>query len=119
MGSSPLPGSCPYFEQTWRKQNIVLVVNPRACTQPRFSFYDKVIIYKQRARRLSLCCANWPSTLSTLISFPLWISNIANDESRSSVIVFRRGVFNLFIELKLRSAEHADTGYVKRAITAT
>ena len=28
-----------------------------------------VIIYKQRARRLSLCCANWSRTLSTLIFF--------------------------------------------------
>ena len=38
--------------------------------------------------------------------------NIANDERRSSVIVFRSGVFNLFIKLKLRSAAHDETGYV-------
>ena len=78
-----------------------------------------VIIYKQRVRRLSLCCANWSRTLSTLIFFSLWMCSIANDERRSSVIVFRSGVFNLFIELKLRSAAHADTGYVKSVFTAT
>ena len=111
--------SCPYFEQTWCEHNIVLVVDPRACAQQRFSFHSTVIIYKQRARRLSLCCANWSSTLSTLISFSLWMCNIANDERRWSVIVFRSGVFNLFIELKLRSAAHADTGYVKSVFTAT
>ena len=52
------------------------------------------------------------STLSTLISFSLWMCNIANDERRSSVIVFRSGVFDLFIKLKLRSAAHDETGYV-------
>ena len=31
--------SCPYFEQTWSKQNIVLVVDLRAYAQQRFSFY--------------------------------------------------------------------------------
>ena len=36
-----------------------------------------------------------------------------------SVIVFRSGVFNLFIELKLRSAAHADTGYVESVFTDT
>ena len=44
-----------------------------------------------------MCCANWSSTLSTLISFSLWMCNIANDERRSSVIVFlelnQSGVF--------------------------
>ena len=110
---------CPYFEQTWRKHNIVLVVDPRACAQQRFSFYSTVIIYKQRARCLSLCCANWLSTLSTLISFSLWMRNIANDERRWSVIAFRSGPFNLFIEVKLRSAAHAETGYVKSVFTAT
>ena len=109
--------SCPYFEQTWPKHNIVLVVDPRACAQQRFSFYSTLIIYKQRARRLSLCCANWSSTLSILISFSLWICNIANDERWWSVIVFRRG--DLFVELTLRSAAHADTGYVKSVFTAT
>ena len=113
MNTSKEKASCPYFEQTWRKHNIVLVVDPRACTQRHFSFYSTVIIYKQRARCLSLCCANWSSTLSTLISFSLWMRNIASDERRWSVIVFRSGVFNLFIELKLHSAAHADTGYVK------
>lgn len=34
-----------------------------------------------------------------------------------SVIVSRRGVYNLFIELKLRSAAHDDTGYVKSVFT--
>ena len=71
--------SCPNYEETWRKQNIVLVVDPRACAQQRFSFYSTVISYKQRPRRLSLCCANWSST------------------GRSSVIVFlefnQSGVF--------------------------
>ena len=76
--------SCPYFEQTWCEHNIVLVVDPRACAQQHFSFYSTVIIYKQRARCLSLCCANWLSTLSTLISFSLWMRNIANDERRWS-----------------------------------
>ena len=70
--------------------------HPQACAQQRFSFYSTVITYKQRARR-----------------------NIANDERRSSIIVFRSGVFNLFIELKLRSAAHADTGYIKSVFTAT
>ena len=47
--------SCRYFEQTWRKQGIVLVVDPRACAQQHFSFYSTVIIYiKQRARRVFL-----------------------------------------------------------------
>ena len=79
-----------------------------------------VIIYKQRVRRLSLCCANWSRTLSTLIFFFLVdVQYCYNDERRSSVIVFRSGVFNLFIELKLRSAAHADTGYVKSVFTAT
>ena len=110
---------CPYFEQTWRKHNIVLVVDPRACAQQRFSFYSTVIIYKQRARCLSLCRANWSSTLSTLISFSFWMRNIANDERRWSVIAFRSGAFNLFIKVKLRSAAHAETGYVKSVFTAT
>ena len=83
------------------------------------SIFRFVIIYKQRARCLSLCCANWSSTLSTLISFSLWMRNIASDERRWSVIVFRSGVFNLFIELKLHSAAHADTGYVKSVFSAT
>ena len=78
-----------------------------------------VIIYKQRVRRLSLCCANWSRTLSTLIFFSLWVCSIANDERRSSVIVFRSGVFNLLIKLKLPSAAHDDTGYVKSVFTAT
>ena len=44
-----------------------------------------------------MCCANCSSTLSTLISFSLWMCNIANDERRWSVIVFRSGVFNLLL----------------------
>ena len=60
--------------------------------------HSKVIIYKQSARRLSLYCANLSSTLSTLISFSSWMCNIGNDERRSSAIVFRSGVFNLFIQ---------------------
>ena len=111
--------SCPHFEQTWRLDNLILVVDPWACAQQRFSFYSTGIIYKQRARRLSLFCANWSSTLSPLISFSLWVGNIANDERRWSVIVFRSGVFNFFIKLKLHSAAHADTGYVKSVFTAT
>ena len=89
-----------------------------ALKQP-FSFHSTVIIYKQRARRLSLCCANWSSTLSPLISLSLWVGNIANDERRWSVIVFRSGVFNLFIERKLRSAAHDYIGYVKSVFTAS
>ena len=34
-----------------------------------------------------------------LIVLPLWMCSIANDERRSSVIVFRSGIFNLFIKL--------------------
>ena len=48
--------------------------------------------------------------------FSLWMYNIADDERRWSVIVFLSGVFNLFIELKLRPAAHADTGYVKSVL---
>ena len=103
--------SCPYFEHTWRKKNIVLVVDPRACAQQRVSFCSTVIIYKRRARRLSIfVLCKLSSTLSTLISFPLWMCTIANNERRSSVIVFRSGVFNLFVKLKLRSAAHDETG---------
>ena len=51
--------------------------------------------------------------------FPLWTCSIANNERRSSVIVFCSGVFNLFIDLKLHSAAHADTGYIKSVFTAT
>ena len=111
--------TCPYFEQTWCKHNIALVVDPQACAQQHFSFYSTDIIYKQRARCLSLCCANWLSTLSTLISFSLWMHNIANDERQWLVIVFCSGISNLYIELKLRSAAHADTGYIKSIFTAT
>ena len=52
-------------------------MDPRACAQQRFSFYSIVISYKQR-----------PCTLSTLISFSLWMCDIANDERRSSVVEF-------------------------------
>ena len=107
--------SCPYFEHTWRKkkQNIVLVVDPRVCAQQRVSFYSTVIIYKQRAGRLSLCCANCLAHSQHWFLFPCGCAFIvANDERRSSVIVFRSGVFNLFIKLKLRSAAHDETGYV-------
>ena len=72
-------------------------------------YWVQLFICKQRARHLSLCCANWSRTLSTLIFSPLWMCSIADDERWSSVIVFCSGVFNLFIELKLRSAAHADT----------
>ena len=76
-------------------------------------------ISKERGVFLCVVFVSLSSTLSTLISFSLWMRNIANDERRWSVIVFRSGVFNLFIELKLHSAAHADTGYVKSVFTAT
>ena len=41
------------------------------------------------------------------------------EESRSPVMELRSEVFNRFIELKLRSAVHEDTGYVSSVLTAT
>ena len=41
-----------------------------------------------------------------------WMCKIAIDLNLPSVMVLRKGVFNLFILLKLRSAVHVDIGYV-------
>ena len=41
-----------------------------------------------------------------------WMCKIAIDLNVPSVIVLRKGVFNLLILLKLRSAVHVDMGYV-------
>lgn len=42
---------------------------------------------------------------------------MASEESRSPVMELRSEVFNRFIELKLRSAVHEDTGYVSSVLT--
>ena len=59
----------------------------------------------------------YPPPRAVNIDFLLWMS--LDDERRWSVMVFRSGVFNLFIELKLCSAAHADTGYATSVFTAT
>ena len=49
----------------------------------------------------------------------LVMCKIAKELNLPSVTVLRKGVFNLFILLKLRPAVQVDTGYVNNVITST
>ena len=49
----------------------------------------------------------------------LMLMNVENCQGGQPLCTWRRGVFNLFMPLKLRSAVQVDTGYVSRVIRAT
>ena len=53
-------------------------------------------------------------SISTFLCLCMW--SIAKEESLSSPMVFRRGVFSLFMPLKLRSAAQVDTREVSNDI---
>lgn len=45
--------------------------------------------------------------------------NTDNEDNLSSDMVFQSGVLSLLMLLKLLSATHVDTGYVRSVLTAT